>query len=84
MGVPPAAGTAQAHHQMLRNPVSPWMSGSEHGLPMRYPRPMTAAEMYLECEKEQEAVVRLHCFNSHMRYEEHLVNMIALGQSPDP
>ncbi|KAI7226622.1 hypothetical protein KC317_g11413 [Hortaea werneckii] len=57
MGVPPAAGTAQVHHQMLRNPVSPWMSGGEHGLPIRYPRPMTAAEMYLECEKEQEAVV---------------------------
>ncbi|KAI7346018.1 hypothetical protein KC320_g8073, partial [Hortaea werneckii] len=57
MGVPPAAGTAQVHHQMLRNPVSPWMSGGEHGLPIRHPRPMTAAEMYLECEKEQEAVV---------------------------
>ncbi|KAI6789692.1 hypothetical protein KC363_g7802 [Hortaea werneckii] len=57
MGVPSAAGTAQVHHQMLRNPVSPWMSGSEHGLPVRHPRPMTAAEMYLECEKEQEAVV---------------------------
>ncbi|KAI7468817.1 hypothetical protein KC357_g6665 [Hortaea werneckii] len=57
MGVPSAAGTAQVHHQMLRNPVSPWMSGSEHGLPTRHPRPMTAAEMYLECEKEQEAVV---------------------------
>ncbi|OTA35563.1 hypothetical protein BTJ68_04858 [Hortaea werneckii EXF-2000] len=57
MAVPPAAGTAQVHHQMLRNPVSPWMSGGEHGLPIRHPRPMTAAEMYLECEKEQEAVV---------------------------
>ena len=27
------------------------------GLPMRHPRPLTAAELYLECEKEQEAVV---------------------------
>ncbi|KAI7298412.1 hypothetical protein KC315_g18054, partial [Hortaea werneckii] len=57
MGPPSAVGTAQVHHQMLRNPVSPWVSGSEHGLPTRHPRPMTAAEMYLECEKEQEAVV---------------------------
>ncbi|RMX94638.1 hypothetical protein D0868_12186 [Hortaea werneckii] len=57
MGPLSVAGTAQVHHQMLRNPVSPWVSGSEHGLPTRHPRPMTAAEMYLECEKEQEAVV---------------------------
>ncbi|EME88825.1 uncharacterized protein MYCFIDRAFT_90142 [Pseudocercospora fijiensis CIRAD86] len=27
------------------------------GLPLRHPRPLTAAELYLECEKEQEAVV---------------------------
>jgi hypothetical protein len=26
-------------------------------LPVRHPRPLTAAELYLECEKEQEAVV---------------------------
>ncbi|KAK5169357.1 uncharacterized protein LTR77_005332 [Saxophila tyrrhenica] len=26
-------------------------------VPLRHPRPMTAAEVYLECEKEQEAVV---------------------------
>lgn len=82
MGPPSAAGTAQVHHNMLRNPVSPWVSGSEHGLPVRHPRPMTAAEMYLECEKEQEAVVRLHCFYPHMR--QNVSNMIALGQSPDP
>jgi len=29
------------------------------GVPLRHPRPLTAAELYLECEKEQEAVVRL-------------------------
>nr|POF18539.1 hypothetical protein CFP56_63083 [Quercus suber] len=27
------------------------------GVPLRHPRPLTAAELYLECEKEQEAVV---------------------------
>lgn len=43
---------------------------------------MTAAEMYLECEKEQEAVVRLPCFYPHMR--QNVSNMIALGQPPDP
>lgn len=31
-------------------------SGEE---PLRHPRPLTAAELYLECEKEQEAVVCL-------------------------
>lgn len=82
MGPLSVAGTAQVHHQMLRNPVSPWVSGSEHGLPTRHPRPMTAAEMYLECEKEQEAVVRLPCFYPHMR--QNVSNMIALGQPPDP
>ena len=28
--------------------------------PIRHPRPLTAAELHLELEKEQEAVVRLH------------------------
>ncbi|TKA73189.1 hypothetical protein B0A55_07103 [Friedmanniomyces simplex] len=32
-------------------------SSEGHGLPLRHPRPLTAAELYLECEKEQEAVV---------------------------
>lgn len=32
------------------------MSSNEN-LPMRHPRPLTAAELYLQCEKEQEAVV---------------------------
>ena len=27
--------------------------------PLRHPRPMTASEIYLECEKEQEGIVRL-------------------------
>ena len=26
--------------------------------PLRHPRPMTASEIYLECEKEQEGIVR--------------------------
>ncbi|KAF7191956.1 hypothetical protein HII31_06601 [Pseudocercospora fuligena] len=38
---------------------SPTLNSSEQmaGLPLRHPRPLTAAELYLECEKEQEAVV---------------------------
>lgn len=43
-------------------PLSPSMSGhtsavDSAGIPMRHPRPMTPAEMHLELEKEQEAVV---------------------------
>lgn len=43
-------------------PLSPSMSAhvssvDSAGTPMRHPRPMTAAEMHLELEKEQEAVV---------------------------
>jgi hypothetical protein len=32
-------------------------SGHEQDGPLRHPRPLTAAELYSECEKEQEAVV---------------------------
>lgn len=47
---PPPVGPA-AHR-------SPTISSNEQlGLPLRHPRPLTAAELYLECEKEQEAVV---------------------------
>jgi hypothetical protein len=44
-------------------PLSPSASGHVHasvdsaGVPMRHPRPMTQAELHLELEKEQEAVV---------------------------
>ncbi|CAK3813542.1 Hypothetical predicted protein [Lecanosticta acicola] len=38
-------------------PRSPIMSSNENNVPMRHPRPLTAAELYAECEKEQEAVV---------------------------
>ncbi|PZD42520.1 DivIC domain containing protein [Pyrenophora tritici-repentis] len=45
-------------------PLNPGASGGyvqtsadSTGVPMRHPRPMTAAEMHLELEKEQEAVV---------------------------
>lgn len=46
-------------------PLSPSLAGhvptvDAAGIPMRHPRPMTAAELHLELEKEQEAVVRLH------------------------
>ncbi|KAF2425305.1 hypothetical protein EJ08DRAFT_652105 [Tothia fuscella] len=44
-------------------PLSPTITaestGSGSGLPIRHPRPMTAAELHLELEKEQEAVVFL-------------------------
>ena len=37
------------------------MTGSEHpGVPLRHPRPLTAAELYDQCEKEQEAVVSIN------------------------
>lgn len=54
MGPPshPASATAP-----LYNPRSPVMSITDQ-VPMRHPRPLTAAELYAECEKEQEAVVR--------------------------
>lgn len=32
-------------------------TSDESSMPIRHPRPLTAAELYLECEKEQEAVV---------------------------
>ncbi|TKA26086.1 hypothetical protein B0A50_04582 [Salinomyces thailandicus] len=60
MPPPPAPTSASAHGQHThRSPVSPSMSGYEQAGPgpARHPRPLTAAEMYLECEKEQEAVV---------------------------
>ena len=41
------------------------MSTADANMPMRHPRPLTAAELHLELEKEQEAVVCLlyrHCF----------------------
>lgn len=39
-------------------PLSPSMSSNaETGVPMRHPRPMTPAQMHLEMEKEQEAMV---------------------------
>jgi hypothetical protein len=41
-------------------PLSPNMPGSvPSSEPLRHPRPMTAAELHLELEKEQEAVVSL-------------------------
>ncbi|KAG8626613.1 hypothetical protein KVT40_005558 [Elsinoe batatas] len=45
------AGTSPAMHH------SPVFAHSEHGMPIRHPRPLTAAELHLELEKEQEAVV---------------------------
>ena len=54
--LPPAAPASASHALPHRSPVM--TSNEPTGLPLRHPRPMTAAELYLECEKEQEAVVR--------------------------
>ncbi|KNG49416.1 hypothetical protein TW65_03586 [Stemphylium lycopersici] len=58
-----AAAAAASHHGHAFPPLSPGASGyvqtsvDPAGVPMRHPRPMTPAEMHLELEKEQEAVV---------------------------
>ncbi|KAF2268034.1 hypothetical protein CC78DRAFT_576581 [Lojkania enalia] len=54
--VPPSA------QQSAFPPLSPSLTGhvpsvDAAGVPMRHPRPLTAAELHLELEKEQEAVV---------------------------
>ena len=59
--LPPPAHAASQHTQAFP-PLSPNLSGhvssaDSAGVPMRHPRPMTPAEMHLELEKEQEAVV---------------------------
>jgi hypothetical protein len=53
---------SQHGHGHAFPPLSPSTSGhvlnaDSSGVPMRHPRPMTPAEMHLELEKEQEAVV---------------------------
>jgi hypothetical protein len=52
-------GTLPLHGQHAFPPLSPGPvpSGDSSSVPMRHPRPMTPAEMHLELEKEQEAVV---------------------------
>ncbi|KAI8937020.1 hypothetical protein NX059_006243 [Plenodomus lindquistii] len=56
---PSTHSTSQHTHAFP--PLSPSTSGhispDSAGVPMRHPRPMTPAEMHLELEKEQEAVV---------------------------
>ena len=60
--LPPPAHSASQHGHSFP-PLSPSASGyvqasvDSAGVPMRHPRPMTPAEMHLELEKEQEAVV---------------------------
>ncbi|KAF9697249.1 hypothetical protein EKO04_005004 [Ascochyta lentis] len=47
-----------SQHTHAFPPLSPNLPSADTGhVPMRHPRPMTAAEMHLELEKEQEAVV---------------------------
>jgi hypothetical protein len=59
--IPQSAQSASQHGHPFP-PLSPSISGQHSsvdptGVPMRHPRPMTAAELHLELEKEQEAVV---------------------------
>ncbi|KAJ4377836.1 hypothetical protein N0V83_000666 [Neocucurbitaria cava] len=59
-GTIPQSGAQHGH--IAFPPLSPGVSGyvssvDAAGVPMRHPRPMTPAEMHLELEKEQEAVV---------------------------
>lgn len=59
--IPPTAHSGSQHGHAFP-PLSPSMSGymasaDSTSVPMRHPRPMTPAEMHLELEKEQEAVV---------------------------
>ncbi|OAL49372.1 hypothetical protein IQ07DRAFT_587946 [Pyrenochaeta sp. DS3sAY3a] len=61
-GTLPQHTTSAQHGHISFPPLSPSMSGhiasvDSAGVPMRHPRPMTAAEMHLELEQEQEAVV---------------------------
>jgi hypothetical protein len=55
------ASTQSGSHSHAFPPLSPsmggFMSSAEAAVPMRHPRPMTPAEMHLQCEKEQEAAV---------------------------
>jgi hypothetical protein len=63
-------------------PLSPAANLAESGtnLPMRHPRPLTAAELHLELEKEQEAIVRSPACESAF---ESLIPGI-LGKQTDP
>lgn len=73
--MPPPAQSAQAPtHQQ-----SPTLhSGDAAALPMRHPRPLTAAELYLELEKESEGVVRFYhaCSMSHNLTDSKQVNRL--------
>lgn len=60
MGPPTAPASATAPHfgSTERVPMPHRVSSAhEQDGPLRHPRPLTAAELYAECEKEQEAVV---------------------------
>lgn len=61
MGPPAAPASATSPGAGERVPVPHRISSSHEqaGVPLRHPRPLTAAELYAECEKEQEAVVSL-------------------------
>lgn len=79
----PASASPVQHvnnHHLPMSHRSPTMSTNETALPLRHPRPMTAAELYLECEKEQEAVVSF----SKISYITNVLTHHFKGQSPHP
>lgn len=58
MGPPTVPASATGQGNMERGTMPHRVSSShEQDGPLRHPRPLTAAELYAECEKEQEAVV---------------------------
>jgi len=63
----------------IQPPVAPMASHSpilssrdQSDIPIRHPRPLTAAELHLELEKESEAVVRLHCIQCIAHHTDHI------------
>jgi hypothetical protein len=70
MGPPtiPASAAGPLHTNTDRVHMPHRVSSShEQDGPLRHPRPLTAAELYAECEKEQEAVVCTSIRVNHCR-----------------
>ncbi|KAF2803720.1 uncharacterized protein BDZ99DRAFT_511869 [Mytilinidion resinicola] len=78
------------HGHLPFPPLSPSLTGpfpsvDASGVPMRHPRPLTAAELHMECEKEQEAVVnRLTRELSNLRAHSASVASTASSTSNNP
>lgn len=85
--------TGTTHHAHAFPPLSPGPVGSvpsvdAAGVPMRHPRPLTAAELHLELEKEQEAIVNrltreLSALRAHSASVASTASSAASGLHPD-